>query len=139
MNAAAYVAETTREVASATLERLRRLSLAQERRVGRYRLHPLLRDFAREAGQAQGTAPTTELRMARYYCDVARENGPKLEGAELYTALAILDPEVSNIFAGQKWARARTDPAGWELCRDYIGGATTYYFNLRAMWNEWIE
>mgnify|MGYP000030778101 CR=1 FL=1 len=144
------------------LERFLRLSLVQEgRRAMRYRLHPLLRDFARER-----TTDRERLngRMARYYCDVAQENGPKLEGAEIHNALEILDLEWGNIDAGHRWASAvdsetvgseavgseavdsgtvgsetvgQGDKERWELCRDYIG-AMTYYFNLRARWNEWI-
>ncbi|MEW5718250.1 MAG: tetratricopeptide repeat protein [Chloroflexota bacterium] len=141
--AAAVVAETDAASARKTLERFLRLSLAQEgRRARRYRLHPLLRDFAREM--------TTDWmglngRMARYYCDIAQENGPKLQGAEIHNALAILDLELSNIYAGRKWAKTvDSEPVGqwdrerWELCRDYIYGAMTYYFNLRAMWKDWI-
>ena len=127
------------------LERFLRLSLVQEgRRAMRYRLHPLLQDYARER-----TTDRERLngRMARYYCDIARENGPKLEGAEVARALEILDLEWGNIDAGQMWAsgrggdretRGEGDRERWELCRDYIYGAMTYYFNLRAMWNEWI-
>jgi tetratricopeptide (TPR) repeat protein len=140
------------------LERFLRLSLVQEgRRAMRYRLHPLLRDYARELQIAnyELRIANYELRMARYYCDIARENGPKLEGAEIVRALEILDLEWGNIDAGQAWASGRGgdretrrerdretrrvgDKERWELCRDYIYGAMTYYFNLRAMWDEWI-
>ena len=137
--AAAFVGETTPDAASAWLERFLRLSLAQEgRRAERYKLHPLLRACAQAEGQARGTASTNDLRMARYYCALAEENEPKLE-TDIETALPILDADISNIYAGQQWARSHDNQVGWELCRDFIGGAMTYYFNLRAMWNNWIE
>jgi hypothetical protein len=49
VHAAAYVTETTDDAAREWLERFERLSLAQEgRRAFRYKLHPLMRDFARK-------------------------------------------------------------------------------------------
>jgi len=46
--AIAYVAETSVDSAADQVDRLVRLSLVQPSRAGRYRLHPLLRDYARE-------------------------------------------------------------------------------------------
>jgi tetratricopeptide (TPR) repeat protein/transcriptional regulator with XRE-family HTH domain len=46
--AIAYVAETSVDSAADQLDRLVRLSLVQPSRSDRYRLHPLLRDYARE-------------------------------------------------------------------------------------------
>ena len=134
--AAASVAETTTYVAERTLEQLSGLSFVQSRfRPERYRLHPVLRGFARD----QMIDRNAELRMAKYYCGVAKEYGRKLQGAEIHDAHAVLNLELSNIFAAQAYARERNDRTSWELRRDFIHGAMTYYFNLHAMWSDWIS
>lgn len=48
IEAAAYVADISADSAAGQLDWLVRLSLVQPSRVGRYRLHPLLRDYAHE-------------------------------------------------------------------------------------------
>ena len=130
------------ERAEEMLEHLLELSMAQTgRAMGRYRLHALMREFARTlCGENLYDA---DLRMAAFYCGVAIENGNKLDGKEIEHALAILDSEVSNIFAGQKWARENETREARELARDFIyrgkNAAMTSYFMLRANWMEWIE
>ncbi len=69
------------KAAEKMLEHLLDLSMAQTgRRAGRYRLHSLLRDFARE--QCGETLDDAELRMATYYCELANYFGPRLHGGE---------------------------------------------------------
>ena len=134
--AAASVAETTLYVAERTLEQLAALSFVQARfRPGRYRLHPVLRGFARD----QMIERNAELRMAKYYGGLAKEYGRKLQGPEVHDAHATLNAELSNIFAAQAYARERNDQTSWELRRDFIHGAMAYYFNLHAMWSDWIS
>jgi tetratricopeptide (TPR) repeat protein len=134
-DAAADVTESAPDAADKTLARLGRRSLVQaERHAGRFKLHPAWARYARE----QLTDMDAERRMAAYYCALAQEQGRKLQGAEMHAAMAVLDAEVSNIFAGQAWARACNDSTGWVLCRDYIHGAMDHYFSLRSMWNDWI-
>jgi len=126
------------ERAEEMLEHLLELSMAQTgRAMGRYRLHALMREFARTlCGE---NLYDVDLRMATHYCNIAQENGNKLDGKEAELALTILDAEVSNIFAGQKWARENETQAVQELTRDYIYGAMVHYFQLRANWMEWIK
>ena len=134
--AAASVAETTLHVAERTLKQLTRFSFVQSKaRPGRYRLHSVLRSYARD----QLTDWNAELRMAKYYTGLAKEYGRKLQGPETHSAHAILTTELSNIFAAQRYARERNDRPAWELRRDLIYGAMTYYFNLHAMWSDWIS
>jgi len=137
VQAATVVAPCGDATAENILEHLLELSMAQTgRAVARYTFHALMREFARElCGKNLYDA---ELRMATYYCKLARENGNKLQGKELDQALAILDLEVSNIFAGQKWAREDETRAAQELTRDYIIPLAPY-FGLRANWAEWIK
>ena len=134
--AAASVAQTTTYVAERTLAQLSGLSFVQGRfRPERYRLHPVLRAFARD----QMIDRNAELRMAKYYGGLAKEYGRKLQGAEVHDAHAVLNLELSNIFAAQAYARGRNDRTSLELRRDFIHGAMTFYFNLHAMWSDWIS
>ncbi len=147
------VGQVSAAQAEQMLEHLLELSMVQTgSAMGRYRLHALMREFARTlCGENLYDA---DLRMATYYCGIAVENGNKLDGKEMEHALAILDAEVSNIFAGQKWARENETQAARELTRDFIYGAMVHYFQLtrdfvdgamvnyfqlRANWAEWIE
>ena len=139
-HAAAAVCETDFETARKRLAKLRRISVIQESATPeRYKLHALMRTFTRENLRAAKTDSAAQLRMAKYYCDIARENGDKLDGSEIDSALKILDAELTNISAGQKWARENATREAKELTRDYIYGAMANYFSLRANWAEWIE
>jgi tetratricopeptide (TPR) repeat protein len=134
-NAAGAVAEVSPFVAARTLEELSALALVQHRhRWGRFDLHPVLRDYARDKLEDH----RVDERMAKYYCELAKDNGRKLISPDSHAAHAALTAELSNIFAGHAYARKRNDRIGWELCRDLIHGAMTYYFNLHAMWSDWI-
>jgi tetratricopeptide (TPR) repeat protein len=136
VEAAAAVAEVTPSVAVRSLEQLARYSLVRcRRRPERYNLHSVLRTFARDKMPDQ----SAELRMAKYYSALAKEKGRDLLSADSHSAHSILTTELSNVFAGHHFARKRNDRIGWELSRDYILGAMAYYFNLHAMWSDWIS
>ena len=135
-DAAAAVATVSPSVAARTLEELSQCSFVQHRhQLERYKLHPVLRDYARDKLEDHNP----DARMAKYYCEIAQENGRKLSTAETHGAHRVLTVELSNILAGHNYARQRNDQTGWELCRDFIHGAMTYYFNLHAMWSDWID
>ena len=134
--AAVSVAEATPYVAARTLEQLAKRALAHDRhRPERYTLHPVVRNYARDKLQDQ----SAEVRMAKYYCGIAKDYGRELLGSESRSAHTTLTVELSNIFAAHNYAQRRNDPIGWELCRDFIHGAMTSYFNLHAMWSDWIN
>lgn len=84
----AYVTETTIENAETQLKRLLSLSLVQESRGGRWRLHPLLRDYARQklAAESQQQAIT---RLAEYYIQITKNLGDQ--------GYKPLRPETGNI------------------------------------------
>jgi tetratricopeptide (TPR) repeat protein len=132
--AAAAVTQAGEPQADELLEKLWRLSMAQEgRAAGRYRLHPLLRDYAREQCQALAAA---ERRMAEYYSALAQEHGGKIHTAGVHAALAVLDAELANVVAAQRWARGQNDADGARLTRDFVYGAMSDYFYLRAQWDD---
>jgi len=72
-DAAAYVAALPTEEAEDHLRHLYRLSLVQQGRADRYKLHPLLRDYSRE----QISGPREELRIAN--CGLRNRRSPKSE------------------------------------------------------------
>ena len=144
-NAAAAVGETDLETAQKHLQKLRRLSVIQAAlEPERYKLHTLVRTFAREQLRHAQRESAASLRMATHYCDFAKYFGPRLEGSEglreadVLQAKEALDREVSNIFAGQGWARENETREARELTRDYIVELAPY-FGMRANWAEWIE
>ncbi|MBI4675025.1 MAG: tetratricopeptide repeat protein, partial [Chloroflexi bacterium] len=107
-------------------------------------MHLLLRDFSHERLRRNERAYAVSLRMATFYCELAKYYGPRLHGgeglheADVLNALQVLEQERTNIFAGQGWARENETREARELTRDYIDGMM-HYFNLRANWAEWIE
>lgn len=73
--AVAHVTATTREAAETNLRRLRTRSLAQESRAGRWRLHPLLRDYARQKlREAKADEPAFN-RMVEFYIEAVERVG----------------------------------------------------------------
>lgn len=85
VEAAAYVAEATNEGAEALLVRLAQLSLVQESRTGRYRLHPLLRDYARE----RLTDDHRYARLIEFFIHAVKTLGS--------TDFRPLEPDIENI------------------------------------------
>lgn len=122
--AAAHVAGRSLSEAHEMLKELYGLSLVQFGRAGRYRLHPLLRDYAREKMDAGDAF----VRMAEYY-DTVLDTARKLyeQGAEaLKRGLELFDLERENIQAGQAWAEAHLseDSAAALCCRYPISGGS---------------
>ncbi|MCB0081645.1 MAG: hypothetical protein KDE47_11970, partial [Caldilineaceae bacterium] len=75
--AAAAVTETSLTEAQTQLQQLHKFSLLQESTLGRYRLHPLLRDFALELLVAQQEErPTAERMIAHYLTLVPTAEAP---------------------------------------------------------------
>lgn len=138
VNAAAAVTENIIPVTRKSLDRLQRLAFVQHSpHAGRYKLHSVMQAFARS--HLGERAAAAELRYASYYCEVAKENGRKVQIEANPDAMNTLTLESSNIFAAHHWAELRNDKVGWKLCRDFIHGAMTYYFNVRSMWGDWIQ
>jgi tetratricopeptide (TPR) repeat protein len=88
----------------------------------RYRLHDLMRAFARaKCSQAESNAAA--LQHARHYRDVTESANNLYEkgGETLMRGLALFDLEWGNIQAGHSWASAHSskDPEATRLCSDY--------------------
>ena len=103
----ASIAQVSSAEANRKLALLRGRSLLQEARSGRYRLHPLLRDFARERLSDDGAY----CRMAQhYYTVLARARELYEQGGEgVDHALSLFDLEWSNFRAGFEWAEAHME------------------------------
>jgi hypothetical protein len=75
--AVAAVTETSPETAQNQLAALVSLSLLQESRAGRWRLHPLLRDYAREKLAQQPNPQSVFNRMVEYFIQAAKGLGER--------------------------------------------------------------
>jgi tetratricopeptide (TPR) repeat protein len=143
--AAAAVWETGDDDAQGTFSDLLKFSMLEwDDSAKRYRLHDLMRDFARRKlteAERDGAA----LRHARHYLDVISEaNKLYLQGGEsVVHGLALFDLERGNIEAGQTCAAARAEknPEAAELCGNYPGQGA-HVLNLRQHPREqirWLE
>ncbi|MFZ1401345.1 MAG: tetratricopeptide repeat protein [Candidatus Promineifilaceae bacterium] len=111
--AAASVAETAVAPAETLLNQLHDLSLVQAVRPGRWRLHPLLRDYARERLAAGAELETAvSLRMATHYLNLV-ETAAQTETDGLTASPALFVPDMSNLLAALD-AGAAASPA-WQV------------------------
>lgn len=90
--AAGFVAQTGSQNAGQQLQTLIGLSLVQDAGNGRFRLHPLLRDYARE--MLGNAADEINGRMCRYYIQLITS-----ESASRAVSPAIVADEISNLHA----------------------------------------
>lgn len=95
--AAAEVADAPLRVLAALVDQ----SLVQPRE-GRFSLHPLLRQFARE--RLGGSFTELQERHARYFCELVAARCDALEQRYQVETSLELDPEIENIIAGWRWA-----------------------------------
>lgn len=108
--AAAAVTETAVAEAETRLQQLQQLSLIQAARPGRYRLHPLLRDFAGEKLAEIGGVTAASERMISYYVSMITEAAANADGAALSPAR--FAAEMSNLTATLATA-AEQQRGGW--------------------------
>ena len=121
--AAAAVWEMETDAAKGTLSHLVQFSMLEwNDSTKRYRLHDLMRDFAR----AKSTATESQeaaLRHAKYYGNLLRTaDDLYVKGGDSITrGLALFDIEQGNIQAGQSWAATYSgkDPEVARLCSAY--------------------
>lgn len=111
--ATAFVAQVSEENAHAQLNALEKLSLVQETQAGRFTLHELVRDFARE--KLVGT--NAYARMCEYYFQLVEPHN------DLHEFSAVVG-EDSNIQAALRTAREGQASAllarGALVCADYL-------------------
>ena len=108
--------------ARAALRTLTRLSLA-EREADRYRVHPLVRHYARRR-TGDETAATVRRRLRRHYLGYAQEYEV---GAE-HPYCGPLDVERDNVLGAMAWAWEEED---WPQVIAFAN-ATKYYLQLRG-------
>jgi tetratricopeptide (TPR) repeat protein/DNA-binding SARP family transcriptional activator len=139
--------------AEASLERLLDGRLLEQTDPGRYRLHDLLRLFAREQAETQEPARERDTAVAhavRWYLATVehadellkpagqrrRTRSPAAPFTDRATALTWLDDEGANLVAATRQAATHPDPAvaavAWRL-----GDALFRYFDLRKHWSAW--
>ncbi len=108
---------------------------------GRYRLHDLMRDFARQKLR-DSERQTAALRHASHYYNVLGNAHVRyLRGGEdTARGLALFDLEWGNIQAALAWAaeRAENNPRAMELCSGYVD-LGSYILQLRQPPRERIH
>ena len=141
-DAAAAVWDIESDSARDDLDTLVERSLLQfDKDEGRFRLHDLFRDLAREELSAE-QAEEAAARHARHYATVAARAGGTYEkgGQNVLAGLRLFDAERAQIEAGQAWAAARRsqrDDAA-RLSYNYALRAT-YVLELRLSARGWIS
>ncbi|HEU4399485.1 MAG TPA: tetratricopeptide repeat protein [Actinomycetota bacterium] len=149
----AALTDTTIPHAEATLERLLDSRLLEQTHPGRYRLHDLLRLFAREQAEAQESTRQRHAALARalhWYLATAdhadrlltptsqrpHTQPPTTPFADRTAALTWLDDERANLVAATRQAATHRDPAvaaiAWRLSDTLFR-----YFDLRKHWSAW--
>lgn len=124
VEAAAYVTEGEADAAETTLLELEKRSLVQESRAGRWRLHPLLRDYAREKlgfCPPPLTGSNAYIRMIEYYIQMVK--GVADQG---YNPLR---SDASNILFALETAHSQNNPALLVRCTNACQ-PMLYYWGL---------
>ncbi len=121
--AAAVVWETGPDASQETLSRLLQYSILEwNDATKRYRLHDLMRDFAREK-LSEEEHEAAALRHARHYLEVICRAGDlyKQGGESIMRGLALFDLEWGNIQVGQSSAAAyaESNRGAAALCSEY--------------------
>jgi tetratricopeptide (TPR) repeat protein len=143
--AAAAVWEGGADAAQDTLSRLLQLSMLEwNDTTKRYRLHDLMRDFARQR-LTRAESDIASLRHARLYLRVLSrvDDFYRKGGNSMVSGLALFDIEWGNIQAGQAWAETNSPQgrAAAKLCSGYPDSGT-YILHMRQhpreqiRWNE---
>jgi tetratricopeptide (TPR) repeat protein len=123
--AAAVVWEVGSDTAQDILSRLLQFSMLEwNDATKRYRLHDLMRDFARQRLTAVESDAAARRQTKYYGAVLAKADELYLKGGDSITnGLALFDLEWGNIQAGQAWAAAHSaeDPEAARLCSAYPG------------------
>ncbi len=113
-----FTREAAHAVAGATLPVLAALvskSLIHRTEAGRYALHDLLRQYAEERLQADPSVAEQAADIhSRYYAEFVQRHEAQLRGPQQLQAIAELNAEIENIFAGWRWAIRRGNLAAIE-------------------------
>lgn len=107
-----FTRHAAQQIADAGLQVLSRLalkSLVKHDESGRYRLHEVIRQYAREGLEADSTTQEQRDRHARYYLTLLKERGGELMSASNQDALRELTEEISNVRSAWEWAVKRED------------------------------
>lgn len=120
--AAAAVWQMEVGAAQDTLGRLLQYSMLEWNQTAkRYRLHDLMRDFARERLREAGETESAARRHASYYKDIMVAASNLYLPGRQGDALDLVDREWTNIQGGQAWAAANAahDELAADLCSGY--------------------
>jgi len=131
------------QVAGATLPLLSALmdkSLLRRTDAGRYDLHELIRQYAREQLIRAGDFDDACDRHLAFFLKFAEEAEPKLRGAEQLIWLDRLEQEHDNLRAALEWSLRNQSLDAQESLR--LTGALHLFWKRRAHWSEgrdWLK
>jgi DNA-binding SARP family transcriptional activator/predicted ATPase len=91
---------------------------------GRYTIHELVRQFARDKLAQMGEQAAAEQDHAVYYLDLLRTLAEELHGPQPLTAIRQLRPERENIYRAWQWAAAH---GRYEMITAVLPGLLRFY------------
>ncbi|MCB8967377.1 MAG: tetratricopeptide repeat protein [Ardenticatenaceae bacterium] len=107
------------------LQKLVHKSLLRLEGDGRYRMHPLLQQFAAEQLSQLGVvAEETAAQHGRYYLNFVAQQAPQFHGLELSVVMAAMQQDNDNIEAAWQWGIRHT---AWDALHPAIPGMSHYY------------
>ncbi len=135
-----FTAEAAGQVAGAALPWLVQLedkSLIRRAGFGRYDLHPLLRQFARQKLRQYSRRIEDQAlqQHANFFCSFLKETGRDVRGGRQAEALDLVADEIENIRAGWTWAYQHRSV---QLLDDAAFGLFLYK-ESRSLWREGHE
>ena len=105
-------------------------------RSGRYQMHELLRQFAREMLEENRQEESATLAQhSAYYLSYVSSRQEMLNGPELQTALEEISEEIDNIRAAWIWASERSN---LEAIEQALDGLYSFY-EIRSRYHEGVE
>ena len=133
-----FTREAAQQVTGTSLRDLMGLvdkSLLQRNPYGRYDMHELLRQYAREKLLASNENEQTHTRHLDFFLQLAEEAEPKIRGPEQHDWLKRLDFEHDNLRAALEWSLNE----GCVQKGLRLANALIWFWDIRAYWREGME
>ena len=133
-----FTREAAQEVTGAKLRELMALvdkSLLHRAPTGRYEMHELLRQYARDKLLESGESGQIRTRHLDFFLQLAEEAEPKLRGSEQHDWLIRLDFEHDNLRAALEWSLNN----GCVQKGLRLAYALIWFWDIRAYWREGME
>lgn len=101
---------------------------------GRYSIHDLLRNFAKEKLSGSNFEATVRDAHMRFYCQLANQEATQLFGGAQLRAMETLDAELDNIRSAWRYAIEQKSESQLSVLRPLW-----IYYDILGIWDEVIE